>query len=193
MIQLDGRGNWSQQESPFLHYLVPWSAFGGSNTGLSTSGDVVIGICDKLPSGNTVPNGIYSAAANGSAAYLREPTFANDAAGVKEWMNTNKPVVIMPLLEPQIIDLGTIYLPRLPFSTSHVWINGIAATTNFFLPVNDLSVRYWLPNGELVADIYENGATDEMSDDEIIAIWDGATGDIVEATNADIEAIFYKE
>ena len=97
------------------------------------------------------------------------------------------------LINPKTIYLGKIDPPRLPSSTSHVWINGTANTTNFTLPVNDLSVRYWLPNGELVADIYDGGATEELSDTEIISIWNGATGDIVEASNVDIKAIFDDE
>ena len=106
-----------------------------------------------------------------------------DYVGARAWLNANPLTIVYKLAEPQIIYLGTIDSPTLPAQTSHVWF-----TSN--IPVNDFSVRYWLPNGELVEELYRTGATEEISDNEIISIWNGATGDIIEATNADIEAIF---
>ena len=136
---------------------------------------------NNVPTGNAVVR-----LGNGKAENSSNEQFNS----VKSLIGNRTIRVLYKLKTPKTIQLGKIDLPRLPSSTSHVWINGTANTTNFALPINDLSVRYWLPNGELVADIYKNGATDEMSDDEIMAIWNGATGNIVEASNTDIEAIF---
>lgn len=43
---------------------------------------------------------------------------------------------------------------------------------------------------EIKDELSEDIATEELLDNEIISIWNGATGDIVEASNTDIEAIF---
>lgn len=119
-LQLDDRGSWGQNENPFLHYTAPSSAFGGSNTGLGPNGTIIKGRCDKLPADTTVPNGIYSAGVNGSAAYLREPTFADDASGVKAWMGANTPTVIMPLATPQEVELPYVSMPKLKKRTPTV-------------------------------------------------------------------------
>lgn len=145
--------------------------------------------CDKLPPVSTdvvkdgTGNGILFVdtdftRTNNTAAYRL--LISSDPEDVKNVMKGGK--VLYKLAESQTIYLGTIDLPALPSSNSHIWIADDVSSS--------LSVRYWLPNGELVADLYESGATDEMSDAEIIAIWNGATGDIVAATNADIDAMF---
>lgn len=108
-IQLDGDGAWGTYGIPYTHYTSGWSNYGGLPTGYSHDRHFV----DKLPASSAVANGLYSANTNGSTAYLREPAFASDIAGVKEWMGANKPVAIMPLLEPQTISLGTVDLPKL--------------------------------------------------------------------------------
>lgn len=145
-VQLDDRGNWGQQESPFRHYTALWTAFGGSNTGLSPSGGVLDGRCDKLLADNTMPNGIYSASVNGSIAYLREPTFASDAAGVKEWMSTNKPTVILQLLEPKTIPLPAVTLPALPGSTANVWAVATDGHGNTFTLQPEIYVEWYAKN-----------------------------------------------
>lgn len=94
--------------------------------------------------------------------------------------------VVYQLGSSNVVTLTSIDLPTFTSSTSYVWAEASVA-------IDDLNVRYWLTNGELVSDLYASGATEELTDDEIIAIWDGASGDIVEATNADIEAIFDEE
>lgn len=94
--------------------------------------------------------------------------------------------VVYQLGSSNVVTLTSIDLPTFVSATSYVWAEASVA-------IDDLNVRYWLTNGELVSDLYASGATEELTDDEIIAIWDGATGDIVEATNADIKAIFYEE
>lgn len=94
--------------------------------------------------------------------------------------------VVYQLGSSNVVTLTSIDLPTFASATSYVWAE--ASVT-----IDDLNVRYWLTNGELVSDLYNTGATEELTDDEIIAIWDGASGDIIEATNADIEAIFYEE
>lgn len=94
--------------------------------------------------------------------------------------------VVYQLGSSNVVALTSIDLPTFTSSTSYVW-------TKAPVTIDDLNVRYWLTNGELVSDLYASGATEELTDDEIIAIWDGASGDIVEATNADIEAIFDEE
>lgn len=43
---------------------------------------------------------------------------------------------------------------------------------------------------EIKDELYESAATDEISNAEIMAIWSGATGDIVTVTNTDINAVF---
>lgn len=43
---------------------------------------------------------------------------------------------------------------------------------------------------EIKNELYESAAIDEMSDAEIMAIWSGATGDIVTVANTDINAVF---
>lgn len=94
--------------------------------------------------------------------------------------------VVYQLGSSNVVTLTSINLPTFTSVASYVWAE--APVT-----IDDLSVRYWLTNGELVSDLYASGATEELTDDEIIEIWDGASGDIVEATNADIEAIFDEE
>lgn len=116
--------------------------------------------------------------------YVNAPSAGpTDYAGSRAWLDQNPLTLVYKLATPQEIYLGTIDSPALPAQTSHVWFSSN-------IPVNDFSVRYWLPNGELVEELYRTGATEEISDNEIISIWNGATGDIIEATNADIEAIF---
>lgn len=43
---------------------------------------------------------------------------------------------------------------------------------------------------EIKNELYESAAIDEISNAEIMAIWSGATGDIVTVTNTDINAVF---
>ena len=94
--------------------------------------------------------------------------------------------VVYQLGSSNVVTLTSIDLPTFTSDTSYVWAEAS-------ITIDDLNVRYWLTNGELVSDLYVSGATEELTDDEIIAIWDGASGDIVEATNADIKAIFDEE
>jgi len=94
--------------------------------------------------------------------------------------------VVYQLGSSNVVTLTSIDLPIFASATSYVWAEAPVA-------IDDLNVRYWLTNGELVSDLYASGATEELTDDEIIEIWDGASGDIVEATNADIKAIFDEE
>ena len=109
-VQLDGGGAWFTNESPFKHYVSAWSNYGGLPSGYSADRNFV----DKLPASDKVANGLYSADVTGGKAYLREPTFASDAAGVKEWMGANTPTIILPLLEPQTIPLTAVTLLTLP-------------------------------------------------------------------------------
>ena len=200
---LDGSENWiykaigaSDDIDGYCNLMIDGA---GHIDSIASYGNAKNILCNKLSAINPYSNNgpcIYAFEAfDGAGKYIgselriRVPN-GGTVEQVKSWLSNNNTLILMNKMGPEIIYLGKIDLPRLPSSTSHVWINGTANTTNFALPINDLSVRYWLPNGELVADIYENGATDEMSDDEIIAIWNGATGNIVEASNADIEAIF---
>ena len=129
-VQLDGDGNWDRFDKPFIGYQTHWQNFGGSPTGENTNA-----YADKLPFSKVVRNGLYSANPNGTNAYLRDPVFASDAAGVKEWMSTNKPVTIMPLLEPQTIDLGKISLSSVSSDQLNVWVNGASGGTGFTPPV----------------------------------------------------------
>lgn len=94
--------------------------------------------------------------------------------------------VVYQLGSSNVVTLTSINLPTFTSATSYVWAEAS-------ITIDNLNVRYWLTNGELVSDLYASGATEELTDDEIIAIWDGASGDIVEATNADIKAIFDEE
>lgn len=135
---------------------------------------------------------------NGDVTLLKQcgyiPSYNNEEIGdiyiASELTSDDKPAigsqVVYQLGASQVVTLQSIDLPTFAAATSYVWAE--AAVT-----IDDLSVRYWLTNGELVSDLYASGATEELTDDEIIAIWDGATGDIIEATNADIEAIFHEE
>ena len=129
-VQLDGDGNWDRFDKPFIGYQTHWQNFGGSPTGENANA-----YADKLPFSKVVRNGLYSANPNGTNAYLRDPVFASDAAGVKEWMSTNKPVTIMPLLEPQTIDLGKISLSSVSSDQLNVWVNGASGGTGFTPPV----------------------------------------------------------
>lgn len=116
-VQLDGDAVWLRFDTPFIGYSTPWQNFGGSPTGVTANLYI-----DKLTTSNAIRNGLYSASPTGNYAYVRDPTFASDAAGVKEWMSTNKPVAILPLLEPQTISLGTITPPTMaePNVTAYV-------------------------------------------------------------------------
>ena len=141
-VQLDGDRTWLAHGSPFKYYASAWSNYGGLPSGYSSDRHFV----DKLIASSNVANGLYSADINGARAYLREPTFASDAAGVKEWMGANTPTVIMPLLEPQTIQLGKISLPKLrkrPL-VNKVWANGTAGGTGFSLaPEIDYEYNQW--------------------------------------------------
>ena len=200
---LDGSENWiykaigdSDDIDGYCNLMIDGT---GHIDSIASYGNAKNILCNKLSTINPYSNNgpcIYAFEAfDGAGKYIgselriRVPN-GGTVEQVKSWLSNNNTLILMNKMGPQTIYLGKIDPPRLPSSTSHVWINGTANTTNFTLPINDLYVRYWLPNGELVADIYDNGATEELSDTEIITIWDGATGNIVEATNADIEAIF---
>ena len=147
-------------------------------------------ISDRLKTGKREPGnvvlttGAVSGEGRNYIAFLFcfEPGTFADAGEARQWFAAN-PTNVWFAGMPEIEYLGTIGSPTLPAQTSHVWFSSN-------IPVNDFSVRYWLPNGELVEELYRTGATEEISDNEIISIWNSATGDIIEATNADIEAIF---
>ena len=136
-IQLGGDGTWFKTDSPFVYYTSPWSQYDGSPSGYSSDRHFV----DKLPASAVVANGLYSANTNGSAVYLREPTFASDVADVKEWMGANKPVVILPLLEPQTISLPAVTLPTLPAPTFNVYADTEASGTGYAM-APDVGVEY---------------------------------------------------
>lgn len=136
-IQLDGDGTWNKYYDPFVHYISPWSQYGGSQSGYSADRSFV----DKLLASSALPNGLYSANAKGSSAYLREPTFASDAADVKEWMGKNKPVVIIPLLEPQTIALPSVTLPTLPAPACNVYAYAEASGTGYAM-APDVEMEY---------------------------------------------------
>lgn len=55
---------------------------------------------------------------------------------------------IYPLATPKTIQLGKISLPKLPSQTLFVWFDSS-------ITVNDFNIRYWLPSGELVANLYD--------------------------------------
>ena len=147
-------------------------------------------ISDRFVTGKRAPG--YVVVTTGSVSgdgrsyiallFCFEPGTFADADEVRQWF-TDNPTNVWFAGMPEIEYLGTIEPPTLPAQTSHVWFSSN-------IPVNDFSVRYWLPNGELVEELYRTGATEEISDNEIMSIWNGVTGDIIEATNADIEAIF---
>ena len=157
-------------------------------TGVSISMSAVIS--DRFATGKKAPG--YVVLTTGSVSgegrnyiallFCFEPGTFADADEVRQWF-TDNPTNVWFAGMPEIEYLGTIEPPTLPAQTSHVWFSSN-------IPVNDFSVRYWLPNGELVEELYRTGATEEISDNEIMSIWNGVTGDIIEATNADIEAIF---
>lgn len=157
-------------------------------TGVNISMDAVIS--DRFATGKRAPGNVVVTTGSVSGdgrnyiAFLfcfESGTFA-DSDEARQWFVDN-PTNVWFAGMPEIEYLGTIEPPTLPAQTSHVWFSSN-------IPVNDFSVRYWLPNGELVEELYRTGATEEISDNEIISIWNGVTGDIIEATNADIEAIF---
>lgn len=157
-------------------------------TGLNISMAAVISdrfMTGKLAPGNVaLTTGSVSGDGRSYIAFLFcfEPGTFADADEARAWF-TDNPTNVWFAGMPEIEYLGTIAPPTLPAQTSHVWFSSN-------IHVNDFSVRYWLPNGELVEELYRTGATEEISDNEIMSIWNGVTGDIIEATNADIEAIF---
>lgn len=149
----------------------------------------------------SLPNGMRDELhvdVNGDVALLKQcgyiQSYNNEEIGdvyiASELTADGKPAigsqVVYQLGSSNVVTLTSIDLPTFASATSYVWAE--ASVT-----IDDLNVRYWLTNGELVSDLYASGATEELTDDEIIEIWDGASGDIVEATNADIEAIFDEE
>lgn len=107
-IHLDGSTTWYMFTNPFVGYSAYWRNFGGDATG-----EDYTMLCDKLIVGSKYANSIYSADLNGVAPYLREPSFATDADGVKTWMGSNTPNVVVSLANPKVIELGTIDLPKL--------------------------------------------------------------------------------
>lgn len=157
-------------------------------TGVSISRSAVIS--DRFMTGKLAPGYVALTAgsvSSGGGDYIAflfcfEPGTFADADEARQWF-TDNPTNVWFAGMPEIEYLGTIDSPALPAQTSHVWFSSN-------IPVNDFSVRYWLPNGELVEELYRTGATEEISDNEIMSIWNGVTGDIIEAANADIEAIF---
>ena len=157
-------------------------------TNLTISMEAVVS--DRFATGKRAPG--YVVLTTGSVSgegrnhiamlFCFEPGKFADSTEARQWFADN-PTSVWFAGEMEIEYIGTIDSPALPAQTSNIWFSSN-------IPVNDFSVRYWLPNGELVEELYRTGATEEISDNEIISIWNGATGDIVEATNADIEAIF---
>ena len=147
-------------------------------------------ISDRFATGRRAPGNVMvttgSVSGDGRSyialLFCFEPGTFADADEVRQWF-TDNPTNVWFAGMREIEYLGTIDPPTLPAQTSHVWFSSN-------IPVNDFSVRYWLPNGELVEELYRTGATEEISDNEIMSIWNGVTGDIIEATNVDIEAIF---
>ena len=172
--------------SEYVEIEIPDKYAGGTDfsrskqmSDFSTIGNV--GIARGYPETSVYTEGSRSALRSGTG--VTESSVSEQLANLKAMLGTKTWHHLYKLAEPQIIYLGTIDSPALPAQTSHIWFSSN-------IPVNDFSVRYWLPNGELVEELYRTGATEEISDNEIISIWNGATGDIIEATNADIEAIF---
>lgn len=107
-IHLDGSTTWDMFTNPFVGYAAYWCNFGGDATG-----EDYTMLCDKLIVGSEYANSIYSSGLNGVAPYLREPSFATDADGVKTWIGSNTPNVVVSLANPKVIELGTIDLPKL--------------------------------------------------------------------------------
>lgn len=73
-------------------------------------------------------------------------------ANSADWTKTRDMCIgkefIYKLATPQTISLGKISLPKLPSQTSFVWFDSS-------ITVNDFNIRYWLPSGELVANLYD--------------------------------------
>lgn len=72
----------------------------------------------------------------------------NDAESAKAAVESLFPLKLIYRIAPQTISLGKISLPKMPFQTSFVWFDSS-------ITVNDFDIRYWLPSGELVANLYD--------------------------------------
>ena len=116
-VKLGGGKKWIKYETTFVHYQSNWNIYGGEPTGIQSANM----LCDKLPASNAIQNGLYSANLGGVTAFLREPTFADDAAGVQTWMDSNTPTCITPLATPQEVDLPGIAMPSFPAAETQVF------------------------------------------------------------------------
>lgn len=103
---------------------------------------------DKLIVSNSMPNSVYIANKQYRDMYIREPTFADAANGVKDFFASNNMTYVFPYAEPQLIKLPPVSLPSLPSDKSNIY-----TTSN--IPVTSLTVRYWEKSGELVANLYD--------------------------------------
>ena len=146
-VTIDGDGSWSEFNTSYHGYMSNWSNFDAKPSGADA---IDSAMCDTLIAGSYVyPNSICSSGGGGIAAYIKDPSFANNAAGVKSFFASNVTKFFMPLATEQTIELGSIEMPTYPYDTSYVSIaSDIPTTLRVGYPVtSSLTVERQLPDG----------------------------------------------
>ena len=115
-----------------------WDTYGLARGDVLLPEDIAF---DKSTPGFSGTNSAYP-----SHLYVTPPSSSYD--GSRQWLNDNNLTFMYKIATPQTISLGKISLPKLPSQTLFVWFDSS-------ITVNDFNIRYWLPSGELVANLYD--------------------------------------
>ena len=146
VAEVGTEASWTQYINTNAYYAneLPYAH---AKTGDVVSADDDGIMCDKFAclSTNWEGNSTPSVALSDNAAYPKSVFFS---VPIGKKPNEFSFTLLYPLATPQTIQLGTISLPKLPPQTSFVWLDSS-------ITVNDFNIRYWLPSGELVANLYD--------------------------------------
>lgn len=146
VAEVGTEASWTQYLNTNAYYANEL-LYAHAQTGDAVGADDDGIMCDKFAclSSNWGGNSIPSVALSDNAAYPKSVFFS---APTGKEPNEFSFTLLYPLATPQTINLGKISLPKLPSQTSFVWFDSSIA-------VNDFNIRYWLPSGELVANLYD--------------------------------------
>ena len=149
VVEVGTGASWTQYQNTNSYYAneLPYAH---AKTGDVVDTDEAGIMCDKFPclSVNWNGNEIPSVALSDNAAYTKHVFFS---VPIGKKPNEFSFTLLYPLATPQTINLGKISLPKLPSQTSFIWFDSS-------ITVNDFNIRYWLPSGELVANLYDRGS-----------------------------------
>lgn len=146
VAEVGTEASWTQYLNTNAYYANEL-LYAHAQTGDAVGADDDGIMCDKFAclSSNWGGNSIPSVALSDNAAYPKSVFFSVPTG--KE-PNEFSFTLLYLLAIPQTINLGKISLPKLPSQASFVWFDSS-------ITVNDFNIRYWLPSGELVANLYD--------------------------------------